>query len=167
MPGSNAMGIDMTEQTARAEDAAAAKEGGSSATPPAAPAEANPTALAAELKDKLLRTLAEMENLRKRTAREVTDARVYGVSSFARDILAVAEPRSRRADLVAAVRAIEASGDPLTVRDLAVSGNDLQAAGLQPGKAMGEILRKLLEEVLDEPWRNTREHLVARAKELS
>jgi tRNA nucleotidyltransferase (CCA-adding enzyme) len=87
--------------------------------------------------------------------------------SFARDILAVAEPRSRRADLVAAVRGIEASGDPLTVRDLAVSGDDLQAAGVQPGKAMGEILKKLLEEVLDEPWRNTREHLLSRVKELS
>jgi tRNA nucleotidyltransferase (CCA-adding enzyme) len=87
--------------------------------------------------------------------------------SFARDILAVAEPRSRRADLLSAVRAIEASGDPLTIRELAVSGDDLRAAGLQPGKAMGEILRKLLEEVLDEPWRNTREHLTARAKELS
>jgi tRNA nucleotidyltransferase (CCA-adding enzyme) len=85
----------------------------------------------------------------------------------AREILALAEPRSRRADLLAAVRAIEASGDPLTVRELAVSGDDLQAAGVPPGKAMGAILRKLLDEVLEEPWRNTREHLLARARELS
>jgi len=87
--------------------------------------------------------------------------------SCAREILAVAEPRSRRADLLAAVRAIEASGDPLTVRELAVTGDDLQAAGLPPGKAMGGILRRLLDEVLEEPWRNTREHLLARAKELA
>ena len=87
--------------------------------------------------------------------------------SSARDIIAVAEPRSRRSDLLAAVGAIEASGDPPTVRELAVSGDDLQAAGVKPGKVMGEILRRLLEEVLDEPWRNTREHLIARAKELS
>ena len=64
----------MTEQTARAEDAAAsAKEAGASPSPAAAP-EGDPAALAADFKDKLLRTLAEMENLRKRTAREVTDA---------------------------------------------------------------------------------------------
>jgi hypothetical protein len=87
--------------------------------------------------------------------------------SNARDIIAVAEPRARRADLLAAVGAIEASRDPLTVRDLAVSGTELQAAGIKPGKAMGEILRQLLDEVLDEPWRNTPDHLIARARELS
>ena len=37
---------------------------------------------AAEMKDRLLRTLAEMENLRKRTEREVADARQYGVAVF-------------------------------------------------------------------------------------
>ncbi len=40
-----------------------------------------------ELKDKLLRTLADMENLRRRTEREVADAKTYGVTSFARDML--------------------------------------------------------------------------------
>ncbi len=46
---------------------------------------------AAEFKDRLLRTLAEMENLRKRTEREVADARQYGIASFARDMLGVAD----------------------------------------------------------------------------
>jgi len=50
---------------------------------------------AADLKDRLLRTLAEMENLRRRTEREVADARTYGVTSFARDILAVADSMER------------------------------------------------------------------------
>jgi molecular chaperone GrpE len=50
---------------------------------------------AAELRDKLLRTLAEMENLRRRTEREVAESRVYGVSSFARDILAIADNMAR------------------------------------------------------------------------
>src|SRR3982751_3268892 len=50
---------------------------------------------AAELKDRLLRTLAEMENLRRRTEREVADARTYGVTNFARDILAVADNMER------------------------------------------------------------------------
>ena len=50
---------------------------------------------AAEFKDKLLRTLAEMENLRKRTEREVAEARVYGIAGFARDVLAVADNMHR------------------------------------------------------------------------
>ena len=49
----------------------------------------------AEYKDRLLRTLADMENMRKRTEREVTDARVYGISAFARDILGVADNMHR------------------------------------------------------------------------
>lgn len=40
-----------------------------------------------DLKDKLLRTLAEMENLRRRTEREIADARAYGITGFARDML--------------------------------------------------------------------------------
>jgi molecular chaperone GrpE len=50
---------------------------------------------AADLKDRLLRTLAEMENLRRRTEKEVADARTYGVTNFARDILAVADNMER------------------------------------------------------------------------
>ena len=49
----------------------------------------------ADYKDKLLRTLAEMENLRRRTEREVADSRVYAISAFARDILAVADNMDR------------------------------------------------------------------------
>jgi molecular chaperone GrpE len=51
--------------------------------------------VAAEYKDKLLRVLAEMENLRRRTAREIADTRAYGISAFARDILAVADNMDR------------------------------------------------------------------------
>jgi molecular chaperone GrpE len=50
-------------------------------------------AVAAEYKDKLL--LAEMENLRRRTEREIADTRVYGISAFARDIVAVADNMAR------------------------------------------------------------------------
>jgi molecular chaperone GrpE len=55
---------------------------------------------AADYKDKLLRTLAEMENLRKRTEREVTDARLYGIASFARDVLQVADNMHRALEAV-------------------------------------------------------------------
>ena len=49
----------------------------------------------AEAKDRLLRTLADMDNMRKRTEREVADARVYGISTFARDIVGVADNMHR------------------------------------------------------------------------
>ena len=49
----------------------------------------------AETKDRLLRTLADMDNMRKRTEREVADARIYGISNFARDILGVADNMHR------------------------------------------------------------------------
>jgi molecular chaperone GrpE len=83
----------MTDSDIRPEDAAS--------TQPDAPAPSEPkpsTSLDRELadvKDRLLRTLAEMENMRKRTEREVADARVYGISSFARDILGVADNMHR------------------------------------------------------------------------
>src|SRR4051812_37717867 len=51
-----------------------------------------------ELKDKVLRTLAEMENLRRRTEREVNDARTYGISGFARDVLGIADNMQRALD---------------------------------------------------------------------
>lgn len=57
---------------------------------------------AAGLKDQLLRTLAEMENLRRRTEREITDARSYAVTAFARDVLSVADNLSRALSAVPA-----------------------------------------------------------------
>lgn len=48
-----------------------------------------------EYRDKLLRTLAEMENLRRRTEREVADARLYGIAKFAGDVLTVADNMHR------------------------------------------------------------------------
>jgi molecular chaperone GrpE len=55
---------------------------------------------AAEARDKMLRTLAEMENLRKRTSREVSDARTYGITGFARDVLEIADNLQRALDAV-------------------------------------------------------------------
>ena len=57
---------------------------------------------AAEWRDKMLRTLAEMENLRKRTAKEVSDARSYGITGFARDVLDIADNLQRALDAVPA-----------------------------------------------------------------
>src|SRR5690349_1145016 len=54
----------------------------------------------AEARDKMLRTLAEMENLRQRTRREVADAKVYGITGFARDVLDIADNLQRALDAV-------------------------------------------------------------------
>jgi len=66
---------------------------------------------AAESRDKMLRTLAEMENLRKRTAREVADARTYGITGFARDVLDIADNLQRALDAVPAET--RESADPI------------------------------------------------------
>ena len=55
---------------------------------------------AAALKDKALRGLADMENLRRRTEKEMADARAYAVTRFATDILTVADNLSRALDCV-------------------------------------------------------------------
>jgi tRNA nucleotidyltransferase/poly(A) polymerase len=54
---------------------------------------------------------------------------------------------------------------PHRLRDLAVDGNDLIALGFRPGPQLGRILHELLDLVVDEPARNTRDELLARAKE--
>jgi len=51
-----------------------------------------------EMKDKWLRSEAEMANLRARTKREVEDARLYAVQKFARDVVEVAENLKRGLD---------------------------------------------------------------------
>jgi molecular chaperone GrpE len=65
----------------------------------------------AEARDKMLRTLAEMENLRKRTAKEVADARAYGITGFARDVLDIADNLQRALDAVPAET--RESADPM------------------------------------------------------
>ena len=59
---------------------------------------------------------------------------------------------------------IIAGGDCLTLEHLAVGGNDLIALGIPSGPALGKALDNLLDLVLDEPDRNTREFLLAQAK---
>ncbi len=54
----------------------------------------------AELKDRLLRAAAEMDNLRKRTERDKTDTAKYAISNFARDVLTVADNIQRAIDHV-------------------------------------------------------------------
>src|SRR5690606_35641559 len=80
----------------------------------------------AELNDRLLRLAADMDNLRKRTARDVQDARAYAITAFARDMLSVADNLRRALDAVpqdalkegdAGFKAL-AEGVEITARDL-------------------------------------------------
>ena len=52
-------------------------------------------------------------------------------------------------------------GECLALKDLAIGGRDLIAAGMKPGPHMGRVLEGLLQLVLDEPARNTREYLLS------
>jgi molecular chaperone GrpE len=125
-------------------DAAAESEAPENSAP--APEAIDPTdhaRVAAEYKDKLLRVLAEMENLRRRTEREIADTRVYGVSAFARDILAVADNMERalqaldaelREKADAGVKAL-LDGVELTERELL---KVLEKHGVKKFEPMGE-----------------------------
>jgi tRNA nucleotidyltransferase (CCA-adding enzyme) len=63
------------------------------------------------------------------------------------------------------VRSVRGRGDPLTRGDLAVNGSDLRALGAA-GPRIGQLLGELLERVLEDPALNTRENLLALAREL-
>jgi molecular chaperone GrpE len=79
----------------------------------------------AEMRDRVLRTLAEMENLRKRTEREVSDAKAYAVSTFARDLLSVADNLDR------ALSAVPPDDEDPALKSLvegvAMTGRELQS----------------------------------------
>jgi tRNA nucleotidyltransferase (CCA-adding enzyme) len=63
------------------------------------------------------------------------------------------------------VQQIRQRGDPLARGDLALGGSDLQALGMS-GPRIGEALAVLLDRVLQDPSRNTRETLLSMAREL-
>ena len=53
----------------------------------------------------------------------------------------------------------------LSTADLAISGKDLIALGMKPGRELGEVLHELLEHVLDIPEDNTAKHLLQMARQ--
>jgi tRNA nucleotidyltransferase (CCA-adding enzyme) len=91
-----------------------------------------------------------------------------GTGEHADDLLAIITglPTARWASVVsrlpAVVEQIRKAGDPLALKDLAVKGDDLIGAGVRAGPDVGEALARLLDEVLEDPARNTREYLLSR-----
>ena len=61
----------------------------------------------------------------------------------------------------------EAMRDPISVSMLGIDGSCIIKLGEKPGPRIGWILHTLLEEVLDDPSRNSSEYLENRARELS
>lgn len=110
------------------------------------PREAEITGLkeeAGKLKDQLLRTLAEMDNLRKRMEREKAEATLYAASNFARDILSVSDNMERALATAEADHLKEATqpvkdlvaGVEMTNRELL---NVLERHGIKRVDPMGE-----------------------------
>jgi len=82
------------------------------------------------------------------------------------DLLALLLATTPRSPLPAVVESIRAAHDPLTLKDLAVGGDDLITAGVRPGPDIGAMLERLLAEVLEDPKRNQRERLLERVREI-
>lgn len=107
----------------------------------AAEPELTPEAQVAKLTDQLLRALAEAENMRRRSKREIEDARKYAVANFARDVLTVADNLRRALDAVpedaAASEDLKAlsEGVGLTERELLAM---MERHGIRKVNPMGE-----------------------------
>jgi hypothetical protein len=69
--------------------------------------------------------------------------------------------------LATAVAGVRSSGAPCSLAQLAIDGNTLREMGLREGPLLGKTLRRLLDEVLEDPGRNTTDYLTARARELA
>jgi len=150
----------MTDQNGHSPDPQATTETPAAAGPAAA---SDPGAAlvkeAAEYRDRMLRTLAEMENLRRRTEREVAESRAYGVAAFARDVLAVADNMDRalqalRAELKenadAGIKAL-LDGVELTERELlkVLEKHGVRKSDPQQGDKFNPNLHQAMYEVPD------------------
>lgn len=96
-----------------------------------------------EMKDRYVRLAAEMENLRRRTARDVKEARAYAIANFARDMLAVSDNLQRAQEAIPeeALRSEDAGykalidGVELTERDMLAA---LERHGVRKLEPQGE-----------------------------
>jgi molecular chaperone GrpE len=101
---------DKTDPRETNEDPAGGPDSGADAKPspsvdPGAEATIELEALIAEnadMRDRLLRTMADMENLRRRTEREKSETSLYSISNFARDVLTVGDNLRRTIEHVPA-----------------------------------------------------------------
>lgn len=88
----------------------------------------------------------------------VKQADMLAQSSFQRE-----EKQEKLDTLKALYEKVLAERDCVSLKTLAVTGSDLIAAGMKPGKEIGEVLDRLLQMVIDTPECNTKEYLLAQA----
>ena len=88
---------------------------------------------------------------------EVKEADLYAQSMYQRQ-----EKVEEMAEVRRLYEQILEAGDCLSLRDLAVSGDDLIAAGMKPGKEIGLVLQEMLRDVVDVPAHNDRDYLLQR-----
>jgi molecular chaperone GrpE len=82
-----------------------------------------------ELKDRYIRLAAEMENLRRRTARDVKEARAYAIANFARDMLAVSDNLQRAQEAIPEeARRSEDAGYKALIDGVELTERDMLAA---------------------------------------
>ena len=97
---------------------------------------------AAELKNQLLRALAETENVRRRAKKDVSDAGRYGIANFARDMLSVSDNMARALDSIPSEAREESDivkalveGLEMTAREMATA---LERHGIKQVNPLGE-----------------------------
>lgn len=110
-----------------------------------------------ELKDHMLRALAETDNVRKRANRQIEDARIYAVEKFARDLLAVSDNLARAIESVpAGVRAglpelvrTALDGVELTQKELVavLARHGVTAIDASPGAAFDPALHQAVTQI--------------------
>ncbi|MDD7728646.1 MAG: CCA tRNA nucleotidyltransferase [Clostridia bacterium] len=90
---------------------------------------------------------------------EVQRADMLAQSTYKRE-----QKQGRLEKVMQTYEEIAARGDCVSLKTLAVTGSDLIAAGIRPGKEIGEILNRLLEEVLENPELNEKSVLLSRIR---
>ncbi|MAG96706.1 MAG: nucleotide exchange factor GrpE [Rhodospirillaceae bacterium] len=90
--------LEATEEAEDDEEGTETEEAESEDVSDSGAEEDDPAAQIAELRDQLLRAMAETENVRRRAAREREEAAKYGIANFARDVLGIADNLRRAID---------------------------------------------------------------------
>ncbi len=113
-----------------------------------------------EITDKGVRRL--LRRVGKENLKDLMDVRIA-------DRLGSGCPKAKPYKLIELEKRIkEIQKEPITVKMLKINGHDvMKILKIKSGPKIGEILNALLEEILDEPKRNTKKYLIKRVRELS
>lgn len=90
----------------------------------------------------------------------VKKADIYAQSDYMRE-----QKLKREEEIAAIYEEIVSQNQCLSIKDLAITGKDLMELGIKPSKELGDLLNKLLDLVLEDPSRNTKEELILLVKE--